>query len=86
MLRPDKSGLAMTRALVEILPLHFVQGFGSEQARNDRRGRAMTEKNIARNGAKGKIARHDKEERNARFIFAGCDTGANGVLNGVIGS
>ena len=46
----------------------------------------MTEKNIARNGVKGKTARDDKEERNARFIFAGFDTGANGVLNDVIGS
>ena len=33
-----------------------------------------------------KEARDDKEERNARFIFAGFDTGANGVLSGVIGS
>jgi len=30
----------------------------------------MTEKNIARNDMKGKMAGNDKEERNARFIFA----------------
>ena len=31
-----------------------------------------------------RFARNDKEERNAKFIFAGFDTGANGVLNDVI--
>jgi len=33
-----------------------------------------------------RFARDDKEERNARFIFAGFDTGANGVLNDGSGS
>ena len=37
-------------------------------------------------GRKGKAARDAEEERNTRFIFAGFDTGANGVLNGVMGS
>jgi len=46
----------------------------------------MTEKNIARNGVKGNIARDDKKGHNARLIFAGFDTGANGVINGVMGS
>jgi len=33
---------------------------------------------------KEKTASDDKKERNARFIFAGFDTGANVVLNDVI--
>ncbi len=39
-----------------------------------------------RSGWKRKKARGAKEERNIRFIVAGFDTGANGVLNDVIGS
>ena len=35
---------------------------------------------------RGKTARDDKEEHNARFICAEFDTGANGVLNNVSGS
>ena len=43
---------------------------------------------IARSVAdgKGRQLATTKEERNAKFIFAGFDTGANGVLNGVMGS
>ena len=47
--------------------------------RNDKIGAclAMTEREVAHD---------DKEERNARFIFAGFDTRANSVLNGVTDS
>jgi hypothetical protein len=34
--------------------------------------------------AKWKMARNDKEEHNAKFIFAGFDTEANIVLDDVI--